>query len=143
MKKKQDDSSSVLTSGIYYSDISGKITDLYKISYNPDNPHLFDIECLTDQSVLNPFDKDRFFQKIIHEKYYFPYNETVISYKNRKNVDLLIDTIHQFYSNITGGIRQTNPIPSNNSRMFTKLRSLLHTRKRTIPQQIHNREEQG
>ena len=36
MHKETDDS--ILMEGIYYTNIDGKITDLYHLKYNPDNP---------------------------------------------------------------------------------------------------------
>jgi hypothetical protein len=128
MHKETD--SSILTEGIYYTNIDGKITDLYHLKYNPDNPDLFDIDVLVDQTSGNQYDKDFLINILNQDNYYHPFQRKIISYKDRNNVDLLIDTLHRFYSNISFGIsRQTNPIPSNNSRMLTKLRQ----RQRILP----------
>jgi hypothetical protein len=108
MKKIQDGSSSILTSGIYYSDIAGKITDLYHIRYNQNSLDLFDIDTLTDKTISKPYNKDLLFQIFNHEQYFDPFKQVVVSYKRRKNIKLLIDVIHNFYSNRSCGIR--NPM---------------------------------
>ena len=132
MHKETDDS--ILMEGIYYTNIDGKITDLYHLKYNPDNPDLFDIDVLTEKTSDNQYDKDFLIKILNQDDFFHPFKRKVISLKDRKNVDLIIETLHRFYSNISCGIRKTNPDPSNPSRMLTKL--LQHQRIRSHHQQI-------
>jgi hypothetical protein len=110
MKKIQDGSSSVLTEGIYYSNsnIENGITDLYHLKYNPNVSYLFDIKTLTDQSTDKPWNKEYLIQTLCHDKYFDPFRRLIVSYAEKKNVELLIDVIHNFYSNRSCGIR--NPM---------------------------------
>jgi hypothetical protein len=98
----ESDGKENLTSGIYYSNIDGNFVDLYKITYSPDNPELFDIECLSDQTGYSK----ELLISILSQYYYNPFKQKEIDYKNNKNVDILIDTIYEFYSTIAGGIRK-------------------------------------
>ena len=119
---------SILQEGIYYADIGGKITDLYKITYNPDNPELFDIECLTDTTSEYQFDKAYCIEKFNYEKYYDPARQITVSYRDRKNVDLLIDVINRFYSNRICGISSIKPTHTRSTRMYLNLLSRIRTR---------------
>ena len=113
MRKETDDS--ILMEGIYYTNFKGKITDLYHIKYNPDNPDLFDIDALMDNGINTQYNKEYLINMLKQNKYFNPFTRQAICYKERKNIDILIDTIHRFYSNITCGVRQINPTPSNTS----------------------------
>jgi len=119
---------SILHEGIYYADIEGKITDLYKLTYNPDNPELFDIECLTDTTSECQFHKAYCIEKFNYDKYYDPCRQLIVSYKDGENVNLLIDVIHRYYSNIVCGISSIKPTHTRPTRMYLNLLSLLRTR---------------
>ena len=101
MIKVTDDS--ILMEGIYYTNIDGKLTDLCYIKFNPANKESFDVESLTNQD--KSWNKEIFFKILNQDDYFHPFKRKVIIYKERKNVDLLIDVIHNFYSNQSCGIR--------------------------------------
>jgi hypothetical protein len=120
MSAKEDDS--ILNEGIFYSYDGNGWKDLYKIKYNPDNPNQFDIDPLTDQSVRKTYDINFFLQMLNNTIYFDPFRRLVVSYQDKKNVEYLIDVIFNFYSNCQAcGIRKINPIPSNASKMLSKL----------------------
>ena len=103
--KKETDDTSILTSGIYYADIAGEIQDLYKFTYNPDNPDLFDIICLYEE-INDKYNKDYAINGILSRPYFNPKDDTKISYEEKNNVDILIDIMYNYYSNIISGIRK-------------------------------------
>lgn len=97
----EKDLKSVLTSGTYYSNVDGTITDLYEVTYNPDAEGLLDIVCVSNDDYFT----EDVLKNILNENtYYNPFEEKEISYKDGTNVDILIDTIHKFYSNQASGI---------------------------------------
>ena len=115
------DDDSILIEGIYYTNLNGAFTDLYRIKYNEDTPILFELFPLADQLVDKHYDKEFLIQKFNKTEYYDPFRGLVVKYKERKNVNYLIDVIHNFYSNITCGIKRYPPVPSEGPRMLTKL----------------------
>jgi hypothetical protein len=119
------DQNANITSGIYYADIAGKLIDLYKITYNPDNPELFDIECLTDTSNGYQFDKEYCIEEILSYHYRNVTDDKEINYKEKKNVELLLPTIYLFYSTITSGIRRyTNSTSTDESIEISFVKSI-------------------
>jgi len=93
-----------MNSGTLYTNIDGTEVDLYHINYNPDSTDLFDINVLVNER-LDIFNRD----KLIHYLQSFdmrdPINKKIVSYKDRKNVDALINTYSKFYSNVYRGIK--------------------------------------
>ena len=93
-----------MTSGILYTNIDHTSVDLYHLKYNPDNTDLYDVDVLVDDR-LDIFNKDKLVSYLSSFDMRDPVNKRNISYKNRKNVDKLLDVFSKFYSNSYRGIR--------------------------------------
>jgi len=120
------DKNSIITEGIYFN----YGIDEFHLKYNPDNTNLFDIK------ILNFLDTEGLTIDII-----IGYLEILgdlidtkkhieISYKNRINVHLFIDTYCKFYSAGFDGIRPGNENeyrPRND--MYGKLKRMIIERK--------------
>ena len=93
-----------MTSGILYTNIDHTTVDLFHLTYNPDSTDLFDMTALVDER-LDIFNKDKLISYFNSFDMRDPINNITVSYKNKKNVDSLLDVFSKFYSNTYRGIR--------------------------------------
>lgn len=92
-----------METGLFYkmNDV-GKQVDIYKVMYNPDNTALFDIEILPDNTDY----PEDILIKLFEAKDMFNVAERKeVRYKDKLNVDLLLETFSTYYSGVSYGIR--------------------------------------
>jgi hypothetical protein len=119
-----NDDDSIIYEGVYYSYKNSKQLDLYHLKYCLDSKKV-EIKPLTEQSKYSADLLLRYF-KTLHFRN--PIENIIVSYKDGQNINLLIDTISRYYSNVYSGIRSIN-LASNNTRLYKKLTALIISKK--------------
>ena len=100
-----------MDSGIFYTTKEGKQVDLFKLTYNKDNTALFDVEVLPDNT---DYSEEVLFDYLNVRNLFSVVTRQDVSYKNRKNVDMLLHTFATQYSSQRYGIKPVgNPNEDN------------------------------
>ncbi len=94
-----------ITSAIYYKFIGNKSLELFKIKYNDKLASLFYVEKLPSNT---DYDTSIIFEIFKSSNYFNRDNGKTISYTNRENIEELLYTYINFYSNEYSGMKEVN-----------------------------------
>jgi len=92
-----------ITIGIYYKFIDNKSVDLFKIKYNNNIESMFYVEALPTNT---DYDTDIIFEIFDSLDFINRDNGRIVSYTERVNVEELLYTYINFYSNEYSGIKE-------------------------------------
>lgn len=91
-----------MNSGIFYVTKGDEQLDMFKVTYNKDNTAFFDIEVLPDNTN---YSEDVLFDLLNSKEMFSVIKRQKVSYKNKTNLDILLNTFATQYSSYRYGIR--------------------------------------